>query len=144
MEELIFDRTQEDVTNKTDKGYHDINDLNRVEEWCRYIASLLNLYNYQVKITTKTNWQYTDARTVAQMERIRSNIALLRSTYKNIPRDVIVPSSLSPIDVDKANNIEKILYEIDKTISEMEHYFIHSGVGRSGQSWNIQNYFRRE
>lgn len=144
MDKLIYDRTENDVKNKTNKGYHNISDLNRVEEWCGYLADLLNSYNYKINITTKTNWKLTDTRTVAQLERIRKNIALIRSTYSNIPRDITVPSNLSPINITKANDIEKILYEIDRTISEMESYFIYSGVSNAGQTRMVQNYFRRE
>ena len=144
MDKLIYDRTENDVKNKTDKGYHNISDLNRIEEWCAYLADLLNSYNYKINITAKTNWQLTDTRTVAQLERIRKNIALIRSTYSNIPRDITVPSNLSPINITKANDIEKILYDIDRIISEMESYFIYSGVSNAGQTRMIQNYFRRE
>lgn len=144
MEKLIFDRTESDVKNKTDKGYHNISDLNRVEEWCGYLANVLSSYNYKINITTKTNWQLTDTRTVAQLERIRKNIALLRSTYSNIPRDLTVPSNLSPISITKANDIERILYDIDRIINEMESYFVYSGVSSAGQTRMVQNYFRRK
>jgi len=143
MDKLIYDRTEMDVKNKTDKGYHNISDLNRVEEWCGYLADLLNSYNYSVTITTKTNWEITDLRAVAEMERIRKNIALLRSTYSNIPRDLAVPSNLSPINIIKANAIEKVLYKIDITFSCMENNFIKSGISRSGQKRFWQQRFIR-
>ena len=71
---LIYDRTEMDIKNKTDKGYHNISDLNRVEEWCKYLADVLTSYNYRVDIITKTNWQLTDMRRVSEIERVRKNI----------------------------------------------------------------------
>ena len=143
MDKLIYDRTELDVKNKTDKGYHNISDLNRVEEWCRYLADLLTSYNYRVDITTKTNWQLTDMRTVAEMERIRKNVALLKSTYFNIPQNLPVPSNLNPINISKANDIERILEDINKIIVSMEREFIHSGVACVGQNRVWQQRFRR-
>ena len=143
MDKLIYDRAESDVKNKTDKGYHNISDLNRVEEWCRYLADLLTSYNYRVDIATKTNWQLTDMRTVAEMERIRKNIETLRKTYCNIPRNLLVPSNLSPINITKANDIEKVLWSIDIIFSSMENNFIKSGVSRSGQKRFWQQRFIR-
>lgn len=143
MDKLIYDRTERDVKNKTDKGYHNISDLNRVEEWCKYLAELLSFYNYKVTIVTKTNWKMTDLRTVSEMERIRRNIALLKKTYFNIPQDIVVPSNLNPINISKANAIERILEEMNKIIISMESEFIHSGVANAGQNRVWQNRFRR-
>lgn len=142
MDKLIYDRTELDVKNKTDKGYHNISDLNRVEEWCRYLADLLTSYNYRVDITTKTNWQLTDMRTVAEMERIRKNVALLKSTYFNIPQNLSVPSNLTPINISKANELERILECINNTVVNMEKQFIHSGIANAGQNRMWQQRFR--
>ena len=43
----------------------------------------------------------------------------------------------------KANDIEKILTDIEDLIHGMEQYFVYSGVANSGQSRMWQNRFRR-
>ena len=143
MDKLIYDRTELDIKNKTNKGYHNISDLNRVEEWCRYLADLLTSYNYRITITTKTNWKMTDIRTVSEVERIRKNVEILKNAYYNIPRDIVVPNNLNPINISKANDIEKILFKINEMIESMENNFIHSGVANAGQNRVWQQRFRR-
>ena len=142
MDKLIYDRTELDVKNKTDKGYHNISDLNRIEEWCAYLAILLSSYNYKVDIKVKTNWQLTDIRKASEMERIRKNIALLKSTYCNIPQNLSVPSTLTPITINNANDIERILEDINTTITNMENHFVHCGVAKAGQNRIWQQRYR--
>ena len=143
MDKLIYDRTENDVKNKTNKGYYNISDLNRVEEWCRYLGDLLTYYNYRVDITTKTNWKLTDMLTVSEMERIRKNIALLKSTYLNVPQNLPVPNNLNPINISKANDIERILEGINNAIINMEKQFVYNGVANVGQNRIWQQRFRR-
>lgn len=109
MYRLIYDRTLADVTNKTFKGFYNISDLNRVEEWCRYLADELNAVGYNIQITTKTNWVQTDLRSAGEMERIRSNIKAIMQGYHYI---TTIDATANNFDYNKANNWEKILFEI--------------------------------
>ena len=89
MDRLIFDRTNEDViyakehqnSNEFLKGAYNYTDLNRIEEWCQFLAEKLTEYSYPVTITTKTNWTMADFPTEAQMNRIRGNIKALKDAY---------------------------------------------------------------
>ena len=139
MESLIFDRTRADIENKTSKGYYNYTDLNRIEEWCAYLATQLTNYSYPVTITTKTDWTMEDFPTVAQMNRIRSNIQALKTayySYTNLP-------TASLMTWQKANQFEKILDEIRTLFNNMRNWFVYSGVANSGQSRVWQNRFRR-
>ena len=109
MNDLIYDRTQADVTNKTDKGYYNASDLNRVEEWCKYLADELNSRGYNINITTKTNWTTTDLRTASDMTRIKNNILALMTGFHWITP---IYSSVDSWNYTKANRWEQILYEI--------------------------------
>lgn len=105
LNNLIFDRTDQDLINDTDKAYIDYADLNRVENACAYLAAL-----FGISITTKT-WTMGDYRTQAEMDRIQSNINTLRA-YQS------VGAPLPPIaytSITEANTIEKLLYEIETT-----------------------------
>lgn len=55
MDKLIYDRTQEDIANKTSKGFYNATDLSRVEEWCAYLTSKLNQYSYPISIEEHEN-----------------------------------------------------------------------------------------
>ena len=76
------------------------------------------------------------------MERIRKNIALLKSTYCNIPQNLSVPSTLTPITINNANDIERILEDINITITNMENHFVHCGVCKAGQNRIWQQRYR--
>lgn len=109
MNDLIFDRTQQDVTDKTEKGYYNVSDLNRVESWCEYLKTELNNAGYSISFTTKTDWTTSDMRTASQMERIRTNIKKLMTGFHYIAS---IYATAEDFDFEKANNWEKILYEI--------------------------------
>lgn len=131
MEELIYDRTLADVINKTEKGYYNVSDLNRVEEWCKYLAELLTGYGYPVRIETKTNWTIADFPYAEEMERIRNNVSMIKQAYSYVSTQT-VPETLDKIDIEKANAIEKILFDIDELMNKMEFGFRKSGTFSSG------------
>lgn len=90
-------------------GQYNASDLNRVEEWCRYLADELTSMGYSITITTKTNWVQSDMRTASEMERIRTNIRSLMTGFHFITR---IYSTAEYFDYKKANNWEQILNEI--------------------------------
>lgn len=107
IDTLIFDRNNNDLLNDTDKAYISYIDLNRIEEACRYIADELG-----ISIVTK-EWTMHDFRTDKEMERIRNNIDLLRRTNYIKANTPQVPSKITFTSIYQANNIEKILYDIE-------------------------------
>lgn len=110
---LIFDRTNSDILNDTDKAYIDYADLNRIEEACAYLASL-----FKLDITTKT-WAMTDYRTTSEMERIRSNIQTIKNAYYKNPNSPLLPSVITYKSITEANTIEQILYDIESMYLEV-------------------------
>ena len=141
MNDLIYDRTQQDVDNKTNKGHYNYTDLNRIEEWCEYIAGVLNEYSYPVSITVKKNWTADDFPNELQMERIRWNVGVLKDVYYSFTS---LPENLENMTYQKANAVEKILSEIDYLLRKMENNFIYCGVARVGQLRIWQQRFRRK
>ncbi len=130
MDSLIFDRTQVDINNLTSKGYYNCTDLNRIEEWCEYLAEILNKYSYFVNITIKKSWSMLDLPTQSDLERIRQNVNTLRQAYFSFTQ---IPENLDYMTWQKANDIEKILDEIDKILTAMENNFVYCGVAGCGQ-----------
>lgn len=131
MENLIFDRTQNDLDQGTTKGYYNYTDLNRVESWCEYLANLLTSYSYSVSITIKKNWNMSDLPNTTDMERIRSNINALKTAFYAYTD---VPENLNYMTIEKANDIEKILSEIDNLIKNMINCFRYSNTFSAGES----------
>lgn len=131
MENLIFDRTKNDVEQGTSKGYYNYTDLNRVEAWCEYLANLLTSYSYPVSITIKKDWAMTDLPNVNDMERIRSNVDKIKIAFHAYTD---VPENLNYMTIEKANAIEKILNEIDSLSKNMISCFRYSNTFNAGES----------
>lgn len=131
LDSLIYDRTPSDVTNLTSKGVHNATDLNRVESWCRYLADELTSYGYSITITTKTNWTMQDRRSQSQMERIRTNIKVIMDGFTFLTS---IYSNAENFDYLKANNWEKILFELNKLYEGMKAEFLYSDTFYSGES----------
>lgn len=131
MKNLIFDRTQNDLEQNTPKGYYNYTDLNRVEEWCEYLANLLTSYSYPVNIQVKKDWQMSDLPNTDDMERIRKNVNAIKTAFHAYTE---IPENLNYMTIEKANDIEKILSEIDFLTKNMISYFKYSNTFNSGES----------
>lgn len=142
MDKLIFDRTASDVEYARNnpsaeewlKGCYNYIDLNRVEEWCKYLSDLLNSYGYVNLINEKTDWNVNDIQTVEQMARYLNNVKILMETFilkKDTPK---LPDTINKLTYSQANDIEKILYDINELIDKMEAIFRYSGTFYSGES----------
>ena len=83
----------------------------------------------------------TDYPTAIEMERIRNNVNTLKKAYFSFAE---IPENLDYITWQKANDIERILYEIDKILKHMENNFVYAGVARCGQNRIWQQRFRRK
>ncbi len=132
LDALIYDRTLEDIAQKTAKGYYNYGDINRIESWCEEIASVLNTYNYFVTIQTKTNWTRNDFLTAGDINRIKANIDLLKSTYY-VYLDTPTLSYGNNMDYVEANKIEKILYDLDSLLNKMIASFRKCGTFFCGE-----------
>ena len=94
------------------RGAYNSTDLNRVESAVRYLAEILN-----VSVTTKTNWAVTDIPSTADMERYLENIRKLRAKNKILATTPTVPTSMNNLTYSRANDIEKILADIESFTS---------------------------
>ncbi|MBR5873098.1 MAG: hypothetical protein IKY90_00005 [Oscillospiraceae bacterium] len=94
------------------RGAYNSTDLNRVESAVQYLAEILN-----VSVTTKTNWAVTDIPSTADMERYLENIRKLRAKNKILATTPETPSSMTRLTYSTANNIEKILADIESFTS---------------------------
>jgi len=138
MNELIYDRTQSDVDyalnhqdSSTDlKGAYNYSDLNRIETWCAYLATQLNSYNYSVNITTKTNWNMSDFPTKSELARIKNNVISLRDAFSAIAS---IPENMEKMTYQKANQIEKAIYDLNLSLYGMISSFWYSGEVNAGE-----------
>lgn len=144
---LITDRTQTDVDNAyaeieaakeslkngnpIPKSYFDglrgcysYIDFNRVESAVDNIYKRLNDIGFDISITTKTNWKLGDNPT-SELSRYLSNITELRSKLTLYATTPQAPDDFNPYT--KANDIEKILQDIDIVIEVIHNSWYYSG-----------------
>lgn len=115
MNDLIFDRTYADVAYAKAhpesilplRGCYNAVDLNRVGEWCDYLAGLFKAQGYMVQVQTKTNWVMADFPTEAAMALYLGNVVALRQAYTIMPSTPALPTSMASMEFNTANSIEK-------------------------------------
>ena len=124
MDNLIFDRLSSDVDtalnnpeNTTNlKGSYNYTDLNRIEQWCEYIQEKLKEYGFKEELVLKLDWNLRDYPTRTHIDRIRSNIDTLKNFCYSLLTETIVYDNT--MDFEKANILEKILFDINEHIKE--------------------------
>lgn len=121
----ITDRTAQDVATRTEKGFYNVSDVQRVNSYIQYLSDVLGLN------LTVTSVSLGQALTRAQMDDIISNINAIRAVWY-----VASDTPQTPIAVNwnyqKANNIEKILKALDEFYQSSQIDKIYSGTFRAG------------
>lgn len=100
---------QKAVWNAGMKGALNASDLNRIENNIQFVASILELYNLNIK----TNWQMSDVPRNNDFNRILSNLNDVKDKARerfsiNLPETPSLPLN----GFEKINDIENILYII--------------------------------
>ncbi len=133
-EQLIFDRTQADIINRTPlKFAGDYVMLNRIENACLFMSEQLGLH-----LVCK-EWEPEDWRYQSEMDRIKNNINTIRESYFVDPTTPATPSSITLSSYTQANNVEKILYDLvtrrKSDVSGMHRFPFKLGMRTFGNSY---------
>lgn len=103
---FVYDRTEEDVKERTKKAYINTKDLNRIERNMAMVGGKV-----AALVSTKTDWQRGDLLRATDYERIRQNTAKIRAAYGVYSNTPQVPER--PYNTyAKWNDIEKILHDV--------------------------------
>lgn len=103
---------QAEYFNSVVKGSYNYTDLNRVSDACAYIYNLLIqmgyiISNYQ---TLKNDWVLTDIPTLTEMNKYITTLTALKQTLSASQQ---IPDTMRFLDFNGANNIEKLLVELN-------------------------------
>lgn len=120
------------ITNRTG-GYYNASDLNRVAEAVEYVNNRLTAAGFNLTITAKQDWAASDIPTVAQMTAYLADIAAIRAAIAVYASTPTVPSDMNDLTVEEANDIERILADVDGLITNMIAAYRHSGTFFAGQ-----------
>lgn len=103
---FIYDRTIQDVEQRTAKGYINASDLNRVERNTGIIAEYIG-----IEVSVNENWEIGELPRVSDYKRIRENVQSIRDNYMIYTSTPEVPEQ--PLnDYKKWNAIERILHDV--------------------------------
>lgn len=151
---LIFDRTKADVdraaylaslnwrtmtqAEKDEwsgllKGFYNASDLNRVGTAVEYVTNRLQAAGYSVQTAPKTDWSVADIPVLEQMQTYLNNVRTLRSVFTVPPSMPDVPSDMEKLTWEEANNIERILFDLNTLITNIMSNWVQSGMVQSGQ-----------
>lgn len=125
---LITDRTAADVSAGRRKGYYNALDLIRVGEAMVYAQGLLKDSGYAVSIAVKLDWQLDDIPTNVQMDQYISSVRNLRHAMDLLATTPAAPDSMDRLGYSGANDIEKILEDVEYTV-----HHVFSCLWRAGQ-----------
>lgn len=135
---LVTDRSQADVDSGTEKGFYNASDMNRVTEAMEYLNGMFSGYGYitgysPVEVSTgRFQWFEHDIPTIPQMEQYLANVSTLRKTISLFQSTPQTPDSMKFFTHTKANDIEKILVDIETTINRMISTFVPCGEALCG------------
>ena len=130
---LITDRTAEDVTKKTEKGFYNDSDLNRVGAAMAYIRDRFNDNGYDVDISPDTAWTESDIPTPDDMTLYLGCLGTLRAVLPLPEGTPKVPDSMENLTYVTANDIEKILETVDDVLTKSITFVWYSGDIYSGE-----------
>ena len=115
------------------KGAYNASDLNRVGLAVDYLTSRLRSCGISVATAPKTDWSVNDAPTISQMRKYLADVEALRSAIAVLPTTPEVPTDMDGLTYTEANDIEKILIDIDRLITNMTFAWFYSGDIYSGE-----------
>lgn len=139
---LIFDRTAEDVRTAREqrgkvltpfKGCYNATDMNRVEAAVKALAAELNSAGYAVTVNPVTYAESDIIRRsdfaayLANVQTLRDAIAVRASTPE-------LPAADAKLDYVGANNIERILADLDELLGWMTYSRKYCGTFAAGQT----------
>lgn len=134
--DLIIDRTESDTLLGNEKGIYSFSDLNRVEAAVEEISALFPTLDIGLNLETKTDWELPRAFSVAdwpvasQMQRYLGNVLLIKNVFGI---SIQLPSSMSRLTWEGANNIERVLQKAMTRASNTIQAFRYSGEIYSGE-----------
>lgn len=115
------------------KGAYNASDLNRVGLAVDYLTSRLRSYGILAETAPKMDWTVDDAPTISQMRQYLADVEALRSAIAVLQTTPVVPPDMDGLTYTEANDIEKILTDIDRLITNMTAAWFYSGDIYSGE-----------
>ena len=104
------------------KGAYNKGDLNRVGEALNYLRDRLTeagYISYQTNFTAKTNWTVASIPTAADLTHYLKCVSNIREAMAQFATTPPTPTDTGALNYTEANNIEKILIDVETLINNM-------------------------
>lgn len=104
------------------KGAYNTGDLNRVGEILNYLHDRLvdaNYITYQTTFTARTNWAATSIPTADDLTHYLWCVSVIREAMAQFETTPPAPEDTGALNYTEANNIEKILLDVETLINNM-------------------------
>ena len=124
MLDLITDRTG---------GYYNISDLNRVGDAIVYIRDILAAHAVVIEVNPKRDWTVFDFPTPANAGKYLADVQAIRGAISVPPTTPQLPPDMEQFTYIEANDIEKILLDIEMLINNMVAAWYYSGELYAGE-----------
>lgn len=116
------------------KGMYTHNDMNRVELLVKTLSKKLRDLGYTLpELSTKTTWSMGDEVSEADMVRYLKNVDILRNSIATPHGTPVTPSITSKWNYVSANDIEKILMNIDDVTTKLTKTWYYTGELYAGE-----------
>ena len=118
------------------KGAYNKGDLNRVGEALNYLRDRLTeagYITYQANFTAKTNWTIASIPTAADLTHYLKCVSNVREALTLYATTPPAPTDTGALSIDEANNIEKILIDVETLINNMQTAQFYAGDLYSGE-----------
>lgn len=115
IDTMIFDRDQSDLLNGTKKAYHNVADMQRIMDACKYIQGVLVEVGIAIPIWEKNTWDVFDY-SPGTWKGLLDNVRVLRGLVRLPETTPDVPSGFDRPTIQMANDIERILYDVNESI----------------------------
>lgn len=126
----VYDRTEADILNKTEKAMIQADDLNRIEGNIKYLRIQIASFGFSMSGLSKT-WTIYGLPDLGDVERILDNAQELVDAYAIDP-PAAIPVSLKTIE--QVNHLEENLMCLKTLIDWTIHSVMPSGTCQAGQS----------
>lgn len=121
------------VTDRGPGACYYAEDLNRVGTAIEYSADRLHEFGFAVAVSPKTDWTVQGLPVKSQMERYLADVSALRDSLPLPVETPQVPASMAGLDYNGANNIEKILLQLDRMLDNTAAAWYYTGDLYAGE-----------
>ena len=117
------------------KGAYNASDLNRVGIAMNYLKGRLTEAGYLkgTEFIMKTNWGFSDIPTYDEFKNYISAVGTIREALAVFRTTPPAPAKYNSLNIEEANNIEKILIDVDELITKMQAQKYYCGEMFSGE-----------